>query len=165
MPKKRAFAGRARGTARAKRLRVVGVLNLNLNAESEEIMKKSFIASLAFAAISLSAGLASASEYICLAAYIPGPGFGGSYGYFTTSVYTGPDCTGSLVGYYSFCSGNTPVSFCAQSQEYRAQSYEQMAIWATKAIDAAQWNLPVNIGVVTCASGGGVNCGGYIQFY
>jgi hypothetical protein len=128
-------------------------------------MKKSFVSLLAFAAISLSAGIASASQYICSAIYLPGSNsYFGSYGDYYISIYTGADCTGSFVGGYYFCSSGATATLCSSSSDYRGTSGDQMAIMASKAIDAAQWNLPVWVATVSCIGGGG-SCGGYVTFY
>jgi hypothetical protein len=163
MPERPAFRGSSRGTARAK---APVVLNINdISFPSRPIMKKSFVSLLAFAAISLNIGIASA-DYVCKAEVVPSPANtgGGNYGYFFASVYSGPDCSGSYVGSYYFCSTGASFGLCADWVATRGQSAEQMAILAGKVIDAAQWNLPISVQPMQCILSSLSNCGGFIYF-
>jgi hypothetical protein len=123
-------------------------------------MKRSIVTSLAFVAISLFASAASA-DYVCQTTYMPGSQAGGYYGFFTVSLYTGPDCSGSYVGYYYFCSSGATSSQCPQS--YLPASDAQMSMLVTKVIDATQWNLPVKVPLGNCI-GGGYGCPIWFQF-
>jgi len=128
-------------------------------------MKKLIASFVAFTGISLSAGVASATNsYICYAYYYPGSSAQGSNGYVSASLYTGADCTGTPVASYVICSSSATSSACPVTSGYWYNSDVKIVGIATKIIDAAQWNLPVQTTGDSCIGGGG-GCLAYFNFY
>jgi hypothetical protein len=123
---------------------------------------KVLIASLAFAGVLLGAGEAKA-DYVCSMRYVPVNGTSGSEGYTYASVYTQPDCAGSLVGNYYFCSGGATSSVCTSNTVGRYERHGLLALFQAlqQAAIAAQ---SVTVNVSTCNAGGSGGCAVYAIF-
>jgi hypothetical protein len=137
----------------------------NVIALKGETMKTILMMSVVLG-LCFSAKVAAASNYICNAFYYPGTGVLGNFGSVHITVYTGPSCSGSFVGGYYFCSaGATTTTFCATSiPNALAPNSQAMAEISAGAREAAIFQAPVDVQLMTCGSGT-FSCGEYIIFY
>jgi hypothetical protein len=117
---------------------------------------------VAFIAVHVTAGAASA-DYVCGTSYRPSTIGLGSEGYVSASVYTGKDCTGTLVGSYWLCSTGATATNCASSANSR---YERQGLLAAyrALMDAVVNNVRVFVSTTTC-NGGAAGCATYPNFW
>jgi hypothetical protein len=126
-------------------------------------IKKSFVAVLVFSAFSLLSGSAFA-DYVCNAAFVPYTGGAkGSEGYVYATMYSGPNCTGSLVGVRDFCSHGATSTSCLSNAAYRFSRADLRDLLAT--LQAASIH-DENLGVLTSTcNGGAAGCAAYVIYH
>jgi len=125
-------------------------------------MKKQWVGSLAFAALSLTSVVASAN-YVCMTSYQPGSGTTGSYGVAVATLYSGADCTGSFIGYYYYCSTGATSASCAASSTYWATSDDELAFLGASLVEAVARNIYVSQSTTPCI-GGGSGCLAWLYY-
>jgi hypothetical protein len=106
--------------------------------------------------------LASAAEgFICYSTYRTNPTSLGSEGNVSFTVWSEPDCSGSMVGGYVLCSTGATAASCATS----ANRYERNGLLAYFGAmqRAAAARQPVNVSTALCNSGAST-CAGYVYF-
>jgi hypothetical protein len=86
--------------------------------------KKIAVSLLALTTTSLLAATASA-DYFCNASYRPYSSTYGNAGFITATVYSGPDCTGSLVGTRIICTTGATSTSCPVASFHRTDSQLQ----------------------------------------
>src|SRR5687767_9588939 len=90
-------------------------------------ISKLLVGLVAFIAVHVTARAASA-DYVCGTSFRPSTSAGfGSEGYVGVTVYTGKDCTGTLVANYWLCSTGATSTSCPSSASNR---YERQGLLA-----------------------------------
>jgi hypothetical protein len=118
---------------------------------------------VAFIAVHVTAGAASA-DYVCGTGYRPSTTAGhGSEGYVLASVYTGKDCTGTLVASYWLCSTGATSTGCASSASARYERQGLLAVYRAL-MDAVVNDVRVFVSTTTC-NGGAAGCATYPNFW
>lgn len=130
-------------------------------------MKPSLLVAAACAGVVTLAGTAFADEsgYLCNVVYTPGSTSAGSYGFVSTTIYAGPNCTGAVGNTYYLCSANASNNKCSSSTAHRATTVVQMVTIAETAAIASLQDTPVTmVAAAGCAGTGGTICGAYISY-
>jgi hypothetical protein len=126
-------------------------------------VKKSWVKSVVFAAVPfsgvmLSAGIASAAEYVCYVQFQSGNSVYGSEGNLHFATYTGPSCTGTFIRQYFYCTAGATNTGCASSALYRHDRQSILAVYGVLQRAAAADQQTV-VSAATCI-GGGNTCAG-----
>lgn len=125
-------------------------------------IKKLLVAAAALAGMMLGTGEAKA-DYLCSVRYSPNGGSAGNEGFVGATVYSGANCTGILVGSYTFCTTAATSSSCALNAGWRYERQGILALFQTlqRATESQQY---VTVVTTSCNSGSG-SCGAYAYFY
>jgi len=126
-------------------------------------VKKALIAGAALAGVMFgTAGEAKAANYACGVRYLPFSNTFGSEGYIFFSVYTGPDCTGTLVQAYALCTTGSTSNSCSSSARYERQGI--LAVFEALS-RAAGDHQKISVYAYQCNGGSTTyNCAQYVQF-
>jgi hypothetical protein len=106
---------------------------------------------------------AATDGYVCSTYYWPmsGPQLTyGNFGAFSFTVYTAPNCTGSVVGTYFQCSAGAASTSCVNSSGagwFYTQSREETVTMFNLVATAAQNDKPIQVTPGTC-NGGASGC-------
>jgi hypothetical protein len=119
------------------------------------------ISAIAFSAVSLGAGVASA-DYVCNVSFNPFTGgAAGTEGYVLATLWTGANCSGALVASKYFCSSGATFSNCVANASQRKTRDDLHTLFSVLS-RAAMEEESVTVLNSTC-NGGGNTCASYLQ--
>jgi len=125
-------------------------------------IRSQLFAVFAFLSVCLSAQT-SFADYICSGDFYPNETLGyGSSGRIRFTTYTGPDCSGSFIQVWNFCTTSPTTGSCIANAafHYTASEFQTLSQHVREAIT---WNLRVSVYASGCASGSG-SCAAYLEF-
>lgn len=105
---------------------------------------------------------AAKADYVCKANFSPVTTTGkGNSGYVQFTTYSGPDCTGSFISVWNFCSVGATSSSCTENTAMHYTSTQLLSQWDALRL-ALSSNLRLSIGATFCI-GAPTFCVGYIE--
>lgn len=111
---------------------------------------------------------ADASGYVCDVTqykYQGSPVNAGNYGYIDVSIYSGPHCTGSVVGTHYYCSVGATWTACAADTTKLLSETELLAL-RRDLLDSGRWGNYVISYATPCVNTSYTNlCGGIARFF
>ena len=129
-------------------------------------MKKLSFVILALMGLSVIPESAQASTwgYSCFTFFMPSASTRGNYGYAAYTLYSGPSCSGTYLGYFYICSTGATSNVCTQSGGYHFNS-DQLISQVQGLRDATLNGQRLWINTFTCNGGASTNCSGNLEYH